>query len=145
MNRQELEQLLWNEIPLAKAMGIRVLKADDLEMELRCPLATNHNHLGSAFGGSLSALMTLTAYCRIFHLLSGTGHVLLKSSTTEYFQQVNEELRAVCLRPEPKVIESFLKTFQKKGKARLTLTSEVLLNNGSVACRMVGEFVGRSE
>jgi thioesterase domain-containing protein len=145
MDCQSLEKLLWAQIPLAKAMHVRVLKADEKEVEVACGLALNHNHLGSAFGGSLSALMTLAAYCRIFHMINGTGHVLLKSNATKFLRPVNEDLRAVCFPPLPEVISKFLNTYQKKGTAQLSLTSQIVLKDGSIASRMSAEFVGRAE
>ncbi len=142
MDRLSLERLLREQMPLAEAMDVRVLRAGEV-VELGCLLAPNHNHLGTAFGGSLSALMILAAYCRLFQLMDGQGHVLLKSSSMEFIQPVNEDLRAVCLSPEPAASRIFLDTYQRKGRARLTLTSEVHLSDGTVACRMAGEFVGR--
>jgi thioesterase domain-containing protein len=145
MTAAELEKLLRTQMPLAEAMDVRVLKADALNMELGCGLAPNHNHLGSAFGGSLSALMILAAYCRLFFLMNGKGHVLLKSSQMEFLLPVTEDLRAFVLAPQTKDVYAFLKAYQKKGRARLVLISEVRLADGRVACRMTGEFVGRKE
>ncbi|MBX3021429.1 MAG: YiiD C-terminal domain-containing protein [Bdellovibrionales bacterium] len=145
MERAGLEQLLREQMPLALAMDVRVALADANSIELTCRLAPNHNHLGSAFGGSLSALMILAAYCRLFHLMNGQGHVLLKSSQMEFFKPVHEDLRAICGPPDPREAQEFLKTYNKKGRARLTLVSEIRLTDGTVAARMTGEFVGREE
>jgi thioesterase domain-containing protein len=140
---ENLEKLLRQQMPLAEAMDVHVVRADAEHTELSCSLSKNHNHLGSAFGGSLTALMILAAYCRIFQIMNGQGHVLLKSSSCEFLAPVEEELRAVCLPPQPQDAEEFLRVYNKKGRARLVLQSEIRLHDGRVAARLSGEFVGR--
>ena len=144
MDRTSLETLLRTQMPLAKAMDVRVQRADLDHVELRCHLQTNHNHLATAFGGSLSTLMMLASYCWLFQLMNGRGHVVLKSSALEFLAPVKEDLRAICLPAPVAARAEFLKAYQKKGKARLNLESQVLLANGKVAARMRGEFVGVS-
>lgn len=144
MDPLQLNKLLREQIPLAEAMNVRVVRADNEIVELACSLAANHNHLGSAFGGSLSSIMILAAYCRLFQMINGTGHVLLKSNATEFLRPVNEDLRAICYPPKAEASQKFLNTYLKKGKARISLDSEIILKDGSVACRMTGEFVGQT-
>ncbi len=59
MNLQGIESYLHREIPITAAMGIRVESYNEKELVLTAPLEPNHNHLGTAFGGSLSAIATL--------------------------------------------------------------------------------------
>lgn len=143
MERLSLEKFLHEKMPLARAMGVTVLRADEA-VELGCPLKANHNHLGTAFGGSLGALMIFAAYCRMFQIMKGQGHAVLKASNMEFMAPVNQDLRAVCLAPPPGEIKLFLDAYNRKGKGRLSLTSEILLQDGSAACRMTAEFVGRT-
>lgn len=142
MDRATLEKLLREQMPLAKAMDVRVLHSDDV-VELGCALAPNVNHMGTAFGGSLSALMILAAYCRLFKIMNGQGHVLLRKSSMEFLRPVEHDLRATCLQPPASEVQKFLNIYLKKKLARLDLTSEVYTQNGEVACRMKGVFVGR--
>ena len=142
MDAKRLESKLHQEIPLSQFMQVKVVKAEKDFVELECELSPNHNHLGTAFGGSLSCLMILAAYCKVFQFISETGHVVLKSNSTEFFFPVQEKLRAVCRSPSADKVESFLKTYQKKNKARLTLESHIVLEDGKIACSMISEFVG---
>ena len=142
MDRAMLEKLLRQQMPLAKAMDVRVLRADEI-VELGCALKPNVNHMGTAFGGSLSALMILAAYCRLFKIMNGQGHVLLRKSSMEFFKPVTHDLRAVCLQPTAAEVQNFLNIYLKKKRAKLALVSEVYTEDGKVACRMEGEFVGR--
>lgn len=142
MDRGKLENLLRLQMPLAKAMDVRVLTANETEMKLTCLLSANHNHLGTAFGGSLSAMMILAAYCRLFYLMDGDGHVVLKKSFTQFMKPVKEDIVAICLPPTAVAVEEFMRIYQKKGRARLQLLSEIRLKDGNLAARMESEFVG---
>lgn len=137
-----LQKLLLEKIPLAGVMDIKVLQSNDNFVELQCSLALNHNHLGTAFGGSLSTLMILAAYSRLFIMIGGHGHVVLKSCSMEFLKPVTETLRAAAILPDKIASAIFLKAYEKKNRAKITLSSEIRLNDGSVACRMTGIFVG---
>lgn len=138
---QKMETLIRQLIPLSDYMQVKVLKADSEQVTLTCKLEPNHNHLGTAFGGSLSCLMILAAYCRTFQLINENGHVLLQSSSMEFLLPVEENLVAVCKGPSANEVQDFLKALSKKRKARLNMKSEIVLADGRVACTMTGEFV----
>lgn len=142
MNAQILETKLHKEIPLSQFMQVKVVHADQKHIELQAPLGPNHNHVGTAFGGSLATMMVLAAYCQLFKIINETGHVLLKTSTMNYMHPVTGTLRAVCFAPTDEIVQKFQDTFSKKGKGRLVLTSQILLEDNRVACEMTGEFVG---
>lgn len=142
MTAQELQEKLHREIPLSRFMQVQVVKLDEAGVELECALEPNHNHLGTAFGGSLSCLMILAAYCQIFRLIDSSGHVVIKSGELNYKIPVNQKLRAVCPPPSLEEIQNFTEAYRKKGKARLTLESSIVLDDGRVACTLQSEFVG---
>lgn len=144
MNASILETKLHTEIPLSQFMQVKVIHADEKKIELQCPLGPNHNHVGTAFGGSLATMMVLAAYCQLFKIINETGHVLLKTSSMNYIYPVKETLRAICNAPTDEQVKKFKDSFAKKGKGRLTLTSQILLADGRIACEMTGEFVGVS-
>jgi len=139
---KRLEAKLHLEIPLSQFMQVKVVQVNKEFVELECDLSLNHNHLGTAFGGSLSCLMILAAYCNVFHLIQETGHVVLQSNSTQFLFPVQEKLRAICKTPEQSKVADFLKTLDKKSKARLTLESHIILEDGKTACSMVSNFIG---
>lgn len=69
MTPTELTSFLHEQIPLARALSIEIIKADDHEALVMGPLAPNRNHMGTAFGGSLSAVLILSCYTWLFHRL----------------------------------------------------------------------------
>jgi thioesterase domain-containing protein len=122
MSPAEIEAFLHEKIPLARAMGVRVEVCDAEALVLTAPLEPNHNHLGTAFGGSLAALATLAGYACLWHALDDRdAHIVIRRSELDYRHPVTGPLRAVCQRPDAGALGAFRATFAKAGKARITL------------------------
>lgn len=137
----DLEKFLHEKIPLTVAMGVQVAHCDDAGLVLTAPLAPNRNHLGTAFGGSLHALATLSGYSLLWWLLrTPDAHIVIRESTIRYDKAVTGDLRAVCHAPAPEDLAGFRRDFGRKGKARLRL-SAVIEQNGEVAVQFTGVFV----
>src|SRR5687768_7425366 len=97
----ETEHFLHEQIPLTQSMGVRVESFDGARLILTAPLEPNHNHLGTAFGGSLSALATLAGYALLWLQLGDRqAHIVIRESTIRYRRPVRGTLRAICLRPD---------------------------------------------
>jgi thioesterase domain-containing protein len=136
---QQIERLLHSKIPITRALGVRVEEYDGQRLVLGAPLQANINHLGTAFGGSLHALAVLSGYGLLWLELKETDcHIVIRESTIYYDRPVRDEIRAVCLRPE--TVEEFKRSFQQKGKARITL-SAIIEDDGKTAVRFRGTFV----
>ncbi|WP_411825720.1 YiiD C-terminal domain-containing protein [Luteolibacter sp. AS25] len=141
MNAKKLESYLHASIPVSALMDIRVTKCGDGEIALSAPLAINHNHLGTAFGGSLAAVATLTGYCALWTALGDKNtHVVVRRSHIEYLHPVTGDISATCRLPEKGINESFLKQYQRYGKARTKLKVSVM-DSGVECLRYTGEFV----
>ncbi|RYD25022.1 MAG: hypothetical protein EOP86_27860, partial [Verrucomicrobiaceae bacterium] len=77
----ETGDYLHRQIPLSRAMGARVETYDGETLVLTAPAELNHNHLGTAFGGSLSALATLAGYGLLWlELGSRDSHIVIRRS-----------------------------------------------------------------
>jgi len=144
MNKVQLIELLNEQIPTTKFMDVRVASLNENEVILSCPLNPNHNHLGTAFGGSLATMLILAAYSQVYSLIEGKGHVVIKSSQTSYLIPVAEEIISTCLSPREEIKETFIRTFERKGKAQIETESVIKLTDGRVACRMMAQMVAIS-
>lgn len=130
---RDTEEFLHAQIPLSQAMGVQVESYDDDQLILTAPLAANHNHLGTAFGGSLSALATLSGYSLLWlELEDRKAHIVVHSSAIRYHHPVTGNLRALCQRPDKSVLTDFKTRFAKTGKARITL--QVSIEQDGLAC-----------
>lgn len=147
MNKNTLESFLREKIPLSEALGVKVVEVSDIQVELEAPLAPNHNHLGSAFGGSISALLILGGYTWLYHYMTEKGnevHVILKSCQIEYLHPIEEDLRIITKAPEKKELVQFEERFGRKGLGRIFLNSQIMTGKG-VAAKLRGEFVVKTE
>lgn len=138
---ERIEQLFHEKIPLTRAMGVRVESYDGDTLTLVAPLEPNHNHLNTAFGGSLHALATLSCYGWLWlEVQDENAHIVVRESTVSYRKPVHGELRASCHRPPPEAVDEFKANFSAKRKARLELKATIE-EEGEVAVRYTGEFV----
>jgi thioesterase domain-containing protein len=141
MDSATLEHYLHEKIPLARAMEVRVVECRPELLILTAPLAPNHNHLGTAFGGSLSVLATLAGYSFLWLALGDTGaHIVIRESAIGYRRPVRGELRAICRGAGEAELARFHSQYAARGKARLRL--EVTIEEaGEVAVEFAGTFV----
>ena len=137
----ETTAYLHREIPLTAAMGARVTRYEQGRLYVTAPLALNHNHLGTAFGGSLSAVATLAGYALLWlELRDRTAHVVIRRSSIEYRRPVHGDLEAICQAPAEAALAAFRADFARKGKARLDLRVEIS-HAGEIAALYEGTFV----
>lgn len=138
---RETETFLHRQIPLTRAMGVTVDRFDETALVLSAPLGPNHNHLGTAFGGSLATLATLAGYTLVWLELAEPGsHIVIQESRIHYKAPVRGDFQAVAPRLDPEVLGEFRRTLDKTGKARLTLTI-ALVQDGQPCAGFTGTFV----
>lgn len=135
-----LEQTLHHEIPLTRAMGIRVVSFNEQGLMLSAPLSANINHKHTAFGGSLATLTTLAAW-GLLHLLlreHPPATIVIQDSHTRYQRPVTDDFTATCALPDNEVLATFVETLKRRGVARIDLTAGI-----PVGSRPAVEFEGR--
>jgi thioesterase domain-containing protein len=143
--KESLRDLLCDQIPMARALEIEVREADFSKVEIFAPLGPSRNHLATAFGGSLGALLILSCYGWLFLRLQQLGyvcHVLIKEGKTQYHLPVSEDIRSICLAPSESDFQLFLNSFTRKGRGRIYLSAHVQTSQGR-ACSFQGEFVAQ--
>ena len=140
---QDLEKTLHAEIPLTRVMDVHVLRADQNGLALGAALAPNINHKQTAFGGSLNSLATLACWGLIQLLVRDRGQVItvvIQESSVHFLKPVVQDFEAICSRPPAPVAERFLRTLERKGRARMALDA-VIHADGDIALRFHGQFV----
>ena len=143
MTELDAEQYFHQQIPITRAMGVRVVAHDESQFVVEAPVALNSNHLGTAFGGSINAVATLAAYGLLWlDLREPAAHVVVAESSIRFLRPVRETIRAICPRPDPNEWAAFQTRFAEKGKARLKLRVNVV-EEGQTAAEFEGTFVSR--
>ena len=124
-------------------MGVELVQWDGATVTLRAPLAPNHNHTDTAFGGSISSLAILAGYTALFLLLRERGaaaHLLIQKSSIDFLRPIDTDLTASATLPGPAEIDAFLETLLSKRRSRLALESRVL-SNDTLAATHSGLYV----
>ena len=117
-------------IPLTRAMGIQVINYDDKQLELSAPLAPNINDKGTAFGGSISSILTLAAWGVVWLACARQqirADVVIHKGDITFLKPVVGDLYAVCQIPPAAEMTGFFKRLNSKGRARIALRSELLV------------------
>ncbi len=145
MQSRELEAYLHAQIPLSRAMGVRVGAADVDHVLLHAPLAPNINHHETVFGGSVSALAILSAWSLVHLRLTAEGvasSVVIQRNSIDYERPVIGAFSAHSSLESVTAWERFRHILQRKGRARIAVQSKVEFD-GEVAARFSGEFVAQ--
>ena len=141
----DAEEYFHQQIPITRAMGVRVVAHDEGEFVVEAPVTLNSNHLGTGFGGSINAVATLAAYGLVWvELRDKRVHVVVAESSIRFLRPVRETIRAVCGRPDRDEWAAFQARFAEKGKARITLRVKVV-EADQTAAEFEGTFVARAE
>lgn len=124
-------------------MGVRVKIGTPGRVELTAPLAPNINHHETVFGGSASALATLSAWTLV-HI--GLRHANVNATTViqrnimSYEEPIHGDFSAVCTLIDDGAWERFLKTIDRRGRGRITMNAHLIFENRQVAS-FEGDFV----
>jgi thioesterase domain-containing protein len=147
LNARDLEQYLHEQIPLAKAMQVRVVAGDSNGVVLWVPLAPNINPHQTAFAGSISAVATLAAWSLLYIRLTSLGlsaRLVIKRHTMHYELPISGRFKASASPPDAAAWKTFVRTLAQRGRAKITV-SAVLEYRGQIAGRFEGEFVALAE
>ncbi len=131
----ELESYIHREIPLTRAMHVRVTGLDEAGLTLAAPLEPNINDKGTAFAGSIATLLTLSGWALLHTLLDAerTGlRVAVTDSRLTYTRPVAGDFRAVCAHPGMDAIDSTQHALTAQGKARIALQAHLF--EGDTMC-----------
>ncbi|CAL60301.1 Conserved hypothetical protein, putative thioesterase [Herminiimonas arsenicoxydans] len=143
LNEQAVQQYLYDHIPLSRAMQVEVSSVQPDEVILSAPLAPNINHQKTVFGGSASAVAILAAWSLLHVRLDAAGiksQLVIQSNTMQYELPISGTFTARATIAEPAAWQRFVRTFERRGRARISVTS-VLEYEGRQAGCLQGEFV----
>jgi thioesterase domain-containing protein len=140
---EDLQAFLNSNIPLARAMELRVLASGQDGVVIGAPLAANINHIGTAFGGSESSLAILAAWSLLYERLKHANlkaDIIIQRNSIHYIKPVNADFVASAYLTNPADWQRFVKTLQKRGQARINISSNINCNHARAA-HFEGDFV----
>jgi thioesterase domain-containing protein len=142
MTAAALESSLHHRIPLARAMGVRVLHAEPERVVLAAPLAPNVNHSGTVFGGSASAIAVLAAWSLVEVCLQAAaqpGRIVIRRSSMDFQRPIVADFTATASPPPAEDWARLLATLQRGRMGRIAIKA-VLDCVGERAGELEGEF-----
>lgn len=142
--RQDVEDQLLLDIPLARAMQLRINAWDGDSLRMHAPLAPNINDKGCAFGGSLASIMTLACWSLIKLAAEQAGEpcdIYVQDSMVRYLSPIWSDFEAQSRLAPNQSWQTFFSTLHSRGKARLCVDCEICLADGTVAASLSARFV----
>lgn len=131
-------------MPPVAAIQADVTRYDGVHLHVEAPLAANVNDKGSAFGGSLTSVMTYAGWCLVNLQLQLQGleaEVYVADSAVRYRKPLLDDLHAQASVVEGESWDTFFSTLVQRGRARIQLQAAVLLPDGGVAADLSGRYV----
>ena len=139
----DLQAIWYQQIPLSKAMDMRIVDFTDNTLTCTASLAPNVNVHGTAFAGSLYAAQALTGWGMMhlqLRLHDLDASIVIANGQIDYAKPVAEEIVVSCSFGGQ---EAAMDNLQKSGKGRFQLTSKVQLSDGSSAGSFSGLYAVR--
>jgi thioesterase domain-containing protein len=140
----EFERQLLADIPLTRAMQLRVTEWNGDCLRMTAPLAPNINDKGCAFGGSLASLMTLAGWGLIVLKLRACGRncdVYVQDSTIRYVAPIWADFATEARLADGESWDAFFAMLDQRGRGRLRIACRVPLADGKDAATFEARFV----
>ena len=140
---EALIDYLHHHIPLCRAMQVGLGGVDETGLTLTAPLSENHNDKGSAFGGSLATLCTLSGWAAVSYLCRDAGlevDMLVSRSHLNYRRQLTAP--TLCATAKwPQDAQAFLAALKAGDPARTTVKATAGAPGvGEIAVEFSGRF-----
>jgi thioesterase domain-containing protein len=134
MTLAETTQYLHDHIPITRHLGAVAEAYDGSSLRLAAPLAPNINHRATAFGGSMSALAILAGWALLHLNLRDRGieaRLVIQRSELDFEEPVDGDFTATAALPPDADWERFLKTFERRGRARVRVCGTIQFAAGT--------------
>jgi len=142
--KEAIQRYLYEHIPISRALGVRIEKADIDRVVLTAPLEPNINHRETVFGGSASSVAILAAWTLVHFRLQTEGflkcRVVIQRNTMDYEKPVPGNFKAICTMTGDETWQRFVRTLARKNRSRIILNSS-LEYEGERVGMMEGVFV----
>lgn len=128
---KKLKEKLHKEIPLTKYMQINPKKIKENKLITTAPIEPNINDKQTGFAGSLSTLVTISAWSACYLLVEeelgfkNTMIAVIKSDTS-YRTPVTKELYCETTLPSKEEIERLKQKLDSKGSGSLRIKSKII-------------------
>lgn len=128
---KKLENKLHKQIPLTNYMQMKIEKIEETRLFTSAPIEPNINDKKTGFAGSLSTLVTISAWSACYLIVEeqlkykDTMIAVIKSDTS-YRTPVTKELYCETTLPSKEEIERLKEKLETKGSGSLRIKSQII-------------------
>ena len=141
---QELQNKLYNEIPLTKMMELQIKDFNINELITTAPLEPNINDKGTAFGGSLSTLSIISAWSLCWLISKELGfdsnNIVIIKNETSFRKPVTNDIICHTKKPSLQEIKILKQKLENKKSASIKIESQII-EDGKICVDFVGYYV----
>ncbi len=124
----EILEYIHKHIPITSHLDASIQNYSGDAISIAAPLEANINHRNSAFGGSLSAIAILSGWALLFLKFKELGiknRLVIQNSSFDFLAPATSDFVSIAELPDSREYEKFLKMYERKGIARIKITSTV--------------------
>jgi thioesterase domain-containing protein len=141
---QELQNKLYNEIPLTKMMELQIKDYNINELITTAPLEPNINDKGTAFGGSLSTLSIISAWSLCWLISKELGfdsnNIVIIKNETSFRKPVTNDIICHKKKPSLQEIKILKQKLENKKSASIKIEAQII-EDGKICVDFVGYYV----
>ena len=140
--KTQIQNYLYQNIPLTKIMEIELESLTKSEIKMSAKLKPNKNDKDIAFAGSIQTLMTICCWSFIYSWLlekNISAKLFIRRCSVEFDRQIDRDFTAICSIGVRGAKKDFLKNLKNEGKARITLSASIKIEN-VIAAKFTGEY-----
>ena len=141
---KELQNKLYNDIPLTKIMEIKIQNYTNQELITTASLGININDKGTAFGGSLSTITIISGWSLSWLISKELGfdsnNIVIIKNETSFRRPVTKDIVCITKKPSKEEIEIVKQKLQIKKSAYIKIQSQII-EDGEICVDFEGYYV----
>ena len=141
---KELQNKLYNDIPLTKIIEIKIQNYTNQELITTASLGININDKGTAFGGSLSTITIISGWSLSWLISKELGfdsnNIVIIKNETSFRRPVTKDIVCITKKPSKEEIEIVKQKLQIKKFASLKIQSHII-EDGEICVDFEGYYV----
>jgi thioesterase domain-containing protein len=142
--RSRALEALHDDIPLARALGIEIVRHGHDGVALTAPFDPNRNGHGTLFGGSAVSVALIAGWLLVHGWVEAAGidaDVVIHELDARFDTPITGNVRATAQAPPSRARERFERTLAKRGRARVDVPIRVGGGDVSKGTALVGRYV----
>lgn len=141
---KELQNKLYNDIPLTKIMEIKIQNYTNQELITTASLGININDKGTAFGGSLSTITIISGWSLCWLISKELGfdsnNIVIIKNETSFRKPVTKDIVCHTKKPSLQEIQILKEKLLTKKSASIRIDSKII-EDGETCVDFVGFYV----